>query len=118
MVNHEDKMLGMFAHLSAIITSFIGPLIFFLVKKDSGFVRENARNALNFQILIAIGYVIAYIIGMVFAFSFMFFGPLMMLIGLITPALWIISLIFSIIAGVKANEGETYKYPVTFEFIK
>jgi uncharacterized Tic20 family protein len=41
------------------------------------------------------------------------------LIGaLLMPVVWLISLIFSIIAGMAANKGENYRYPFAIRLIK
>ena len=41
------------------------------------------------------------------------------LIGpLISLAAWVVSVIFSIIAGLKANEGVAYRYPFAIRLIK
>jgi len=37
---------------------------------------------------------------------------------LISLAAWIVSVIFSIIAGLKANEGVAYRYPLSIRLIK
>jgi uncharacterized Tic20 family protein len=40
------------------------------------------------------------------------------LIGaLLMPIVWIASVIFMILAGVKSNAGEAYRYPVTLRLI-
>ena len=47
----EETNLAMLSHLLGIFTGFIGPLIIYLVaKEDQKFVKQNARNSLNFQI--------------------------------------------------------------------
>jgi uncharacterized Tic20 family protein len=47
-------------------------------------------------------------------------GVLMVvLIGFLTYAVaWIACVVFSILAGLAANKGETYRYPVTLRLIK
>lgn len=118
MAENDDKLLGMLAHLLGIFTAFIGALVIYVVKKDSDFVRENARNALNFQICVMIAWLAVYVLVWFVAFMpFGFFG-LFGILGLLSPAVWVVSVIFSIIAGLKAHEGEVYKYPISYEFIK
>ncbi|KQO65309.1 hypothetical protein ASF23_02580 [Curtobacterium sp. Leaf261] len=94
-------------HISGILFTFIGPLIAYLVLRDRGpFVREHTRVALNFHITMAI----AYFVGVIT--SWLGIG---VLIGL---AVWVVSVVFGIIAAVKANAGEFYRYPLSIEFIK
>ncbi|WP_460762697.1 DUF4870 domain-containing protein [Lysobacter fragariae] len=115
----------MFAHLSAlvggILTSgwagsigcFIGPLIIWMVKKDtSSFVDDQGKEALNFNITV----------GLVF-FGLLLLSIFTLGLGLIIaiPA-WIVIgiawLVLTIIAGIKANEGVAYRYPFTLRLIK
>ncbi len=105
----EDRTLAMLTHLSGIILGFIVPLVIWLTNKDKsdkGWLNDQAKEALNFQITIVIAAVIS---GMLVA----------LLIGLLLlPAVGIIDLIFCIIAGLKANEGVAYRYPFAIRLIK
>jgi uncharacterized Tic20 family protein len=107
--SQEDRTLAMLTHLSGIILGFIVPLIIWLMNKDradKAWLNDQAKEALNFQITILIGYVA----GMVL--TIILIGPL------ISLAAWVLSLIFSIIAGLKANEGVSYRYPLSIRLIK
>lgn len=103
----DDCNMGMLAHLLALLTGFIGPLIIYLMKKDeSPFVRENARNALNFQISVFIYYIIGAILTIV-------------LVGiLVLIAVGILHLVCCIVGAVAASNGKIYKYPLTIQFLK
>ncbi len=103
----EEKTFAVLAHVLGILTGFVAPLIFYLVKteKDS-FVRDQAREALNFQITVAI--------AMFASFLLMF-----VIVGFVlTPAVYIANIVFAIIAAVRANKGERYRYPVAIRFVK
>ena len=107
--SQEDRTLAMLTHLSGIILGFIVPLVIWLVNKDKsdkGWLNDQAKEALNFQITI----LIAYIAGTVL--TIILIGPL------ISLAAWVVSGIFSIIAGLKANEGVAYRYPFALRLIK
>ncbi|WP_067974260.1 DUF4870 domain-containing protein [Nocardiopsis trehalosi] len=98
----DDRTMAMLAHIGGAVVGFILPLILYLVKKDdSPYVRYHAAQALNFQIMMVIGYVIA---G---ALTLIIIGYLLWLV------LWVGGLVFGILAGMAANRGEWYKYPVT-----
>lgn len=108
--------MAMLAHLSGILASlisgtfagFVGPLIIWIVKKDdSPFVADQAKEALNFQLTLMILVIFAWI-GVVVSFGCLFFLP-------IFP--FVLQLIFGIIAGMKANEGEYYRYPINIRFV-
>ncbi|KSA12105.1 DUF4870 domain-containing protein [Maribacter dokdonensis] len=50
-----------------------------------------------------------------------FFGPWMIpvgLLGLAQSALFIINIVYTILATIKTNEGEVFEYPLSFKFIK
>ena len=109
----DDRQWGMFAHLAALagflipFGNLIGPLIIWLMKKDtSQFVDDQGKESLNFQITVTIAALIA--------------GALVIvLIGfLLLPLVAIVSLVFTIIGAIKANEGATYRYPFALRLIK
>ncbi len=106
-VSKEDKTLAMLAHLLGIISGFIGALIIWLVKKDeSPFVADQAKEALNFQITVFIAFVIASAL-------------LVVVIGaILIPVIAIANPVLCILAGVKANEGQMYRYPFAIRLIK
>ena len=120
----EERQWAMFAHLSAlagaILTGhmfgwgcFIGPLVIWLVKKDTmPFVNDQAREALNFNITLAI----IGLILLVFTIGTFLVGALLTVpAALIVGVAW---LVFTIIAAVKANEGVAYRYPFALRLIK
>ena len=80
-------------------------LIYAIYGSRGEFLRDQAREALNFQITVLIVYVIARILSQVPPF------PSLVLL------VWAFSLVFSIIGGMAANRGQRYRYPLTFRFI-
>ena len=108
----DERLWAMLAHLSALVAafialSFLGPLIVMLTQgQRSPFVRTQAVEALNFQIT-------TYIAGIVSALL------LLVAIGFILlPLVAIAWLVFTIIGGIKANNGEDYRYPVNIRLVK
>lgn len=105
--SNDDRNLAMLAHLLGIVSSFVGALIIWLIKKDqSAFIDEQGKEALNFQITIVLGFVIA---G---ALTFILIGALLI------PLLWIANLVFCILAAVATSKGEHYKYPFAIRLLK
>lgn len=107
----EDRTMALIAHLLGIVTWFVGPLIIWLINKDNSsksFVIDQAKEALNFQITITIAFIASFILTIV-TLGLLFFVPT--LVG-------IANLVFCILAGIKANNGETYRYPFTLRLIK
>jgi len=124
-VSAEEKQWALFAHLSAlvggIITSgwagsigcFIGPLIIWLVKKDTlPFVDDQGKEALNFNITVGIVFLALLLLSIVtLGIGLIIAIPLWVIIGIA----W---LVLTIIAAIKANQGVAYRYPFTLRLIK
>lgn len=103
----DERLWGTLVHVGGIVIGFVSPLLGYLLLKDrSPFVGENSKNALNFQITIAIAYIIGWIT------TFLIVGFLILL------AAWVVNIIFSIVGAVAANKGQVYKYPLTIPIIK
>jgi uncharacterized protein len=114
-VKAEERQWGMFAHLAALAglfvggLTFVGPLIVWLIKKDqSKFVDYHGKESLNFQLNILIYYVLTMVVTLVTC-GVTFPLPL---------AVLVYSIVMPIIAGMAANKGESYQYPLTFRIIK
>jgi uncharacterized Tic20 family protein len=105
----DEKTWALLAHLGGILIGFLAPLIALLAKgNESPTVRAHSVEALNFQITWGIATIIAAIL-MVCSFGALFFLPL---------ATWLIIIVFSIIAGMRANEGILYRYPMSIRMVK
>jgi uncharacterized protein len=107
----DQRTLALIAHLLGIITWFVGPLIIWLISKDDSnkaFVTDQAKEALNFQITLTLAYIVAAIL-MVISLGLLFFVPTLV---------WIANLVFCILGGLKANNGEAYRYPFALRLIK
>ena len=112
----EDKQWGSFAHLGGII-GFLPSLIIWLIFKDRGTITNvEAKEALNLQITAAIAQVAVFIINAILtAVTFGIWG----FIGWLLPlAVWVMSLIWSIMGFQKVNAGGSYRYPVSIRLIK
>lgn len=107
--NSDEKTWALIAHFGGIVVGFIAPLVALLVKgNESATVRAHAVEALNFQITWGVATLIATIIG-ICTFGLLIFLPFLT---------WLVIVIFAIIAGVKANEGQLYTYPMTIRLVK
>jgi uncharacterized Tic20 family protein len=111
-LSSDEKMWAMFCHLSALagfiipFGNIIAPLIIWLLKKEEySLVNDQGKEAINFQISMTI-YIIASIILIIVVIGI----PLLILLGLF-------ELIVIVIASIKANEGEKYRYPFTIRFL-
>ncbi|KQW05506.1 hypothetical protein ASC66_10940 [Leifsonia sp. Root4] len=102
----DEKLWATLIHVGGIFFSFVPALVGYLVLKDKGpFIRLHTATALNFQITMAIAYVVGWILTIVF-------------IGfIILAAVSVLIIVFSIIAAVKANQGLAYQYPLAIKFV-
>ena len=103
----EVRQWAMLCHFAAFLGlvfpfgSLIGPLILWQIKKDMHpFINDQGKEALNFQITVAIAWMICMVLGFV-VIGFLLMGVLV--IG---------ALVLTIIAGIKANKGIAYRYPL------
>jgi uncharacterized Tic20 family protein len=113
--NNDEKTWALVSHFGGAAGAFVGggclgwiaPLIAMMTKgAESPTVRAHAIAALNFQILCTIVGVVGWI-------------TICIVIGFIPiAAAVIVGAIFGVIAGVKANEGQFYRYPITVSLIK
>lgn len=111
----EDKTLAMFAYLSTIVVSFIGPLVIYFAKRDqSPFVRHHAAQSLNMMITSVIASVVLFILAIVTGAVTHGIGFLLFLLAWF--AYGIALLVFLIIATIAANRGELYRVPGWLSF--
>lgn len=107
MIKSEERMLAAILYVVSLFFPIIGPLVIWLLKKDeSSFINYHGREYFNFFI----SYTVYTIISGILVF---------LLVGIFL--LWILgimALIFTIIAAVKAYEGNEYQFPLIFRLIK
>jgi uncharacterized Tic20 family protein len=109
----DARLWGMMVHLAALagylipFGNLIGPFVIWQIKKDQmPFVDDQGKEAINFQITLMLAMLVAGILVIV-------------LIGFVLmPVLALIALVFIVIAGVKANSGERYRYPFSLRLLK
>jgi len=108
-----DKQLLVIAHLSQLITLVIGfgslilPLILWVTQKEKVYQMDvHGKNIINFQLSLIVYCIICVPLILLFGLG---------LLGFI--ALGIIAIIFPIINAIKASNGETPTYPLSFNFI-
>ena len=117
----QARTWNMLCHLSALAAcvgvpfgNILGPLIVWQIKKNEfPSVNIHGKAALNFQITVTLAIFVGAAMAVVLSFfcvGYLLF-PVVLLIGLA-------GLILAIIAGIKANNGEDYKYPFSIEFVK
>ena len=125
MLCHISALAGLFFGLGNVI----GPLLVWQIKKNElPEIEPHGKEALNFQITILIINIVAGIafigiLGAAFGIGRIWRSPFSLLgggfgIGSIIIIINLAAFILAVIAGLKANNGESYKYPFTIRFIK
>ncbi len=123
----DECTMAMLAHLLQVFSGFIGPLVIFIVKQDSKFVKYHALQSLIWQtayMILGFGAMAVFFFGMFASIAhtphvphqpgepppaFLFFFPL---IWLFWGGGWVVNLILGIVYGIKANRGEWAGYPI------
>lgn len=115
----DDRTLALLTHLSGIVLGFIVPLIIWLINKDKpdkSFVIDQSKEALNFNILLAIIYLVLIVLSV--PLTLITLGLFALVSPLIFFLVWAAAAVFFILAGVAANRGERYRYPLSLRLIK
>jgi uncharacterized protein len=124
-IAQQERQWAMFAHLSALAGAvisagwgfsmgcFLGPLVIWLVKKETmPFVDDQAKEALNFNITVAIVFAALFLLTVLtLGIGMLVSVPLYLIVALG----W---LVLTIIAGIKANDGIAYRYPFALRLVK
>ena len=121
--SNQARMWNMWCHLSALagfiipFGNVLGPLLVWQIKKNEfPSVVEHGKAALNFQLTVLIVLLVGIVAAVLLSFGcfvcvgFLLF-PVIAIIGLA-------GLVFAVIAGIKANNGEAYRYPWSLTLIK
>ncbi len=113
-IPRDARKWAMLCHIVALVGLLgngigfvLGPLLVWMIKKeDHPFVDEQGKEAVNFQITAIIAALVSGIL------CFILIGiPLLILVALGM-------IIFPIVAAVKTNDGEEYRYPLTIRFLQ
>jgi uncharacterized Tic20 family protein len=112
----QARMWNMLCHLSALVICLpiIGPLLVWQIKKSEfPSVEVHGKAALNFQITVLLATLAGVAASLILSVV-----HLSILMSLLFPLIGLAYLILVIIAGIKANNGETFKYPFSLDLIK
>ncbi len=109
----ETRQWALALHLSVLagyavpLAGLIVPILIWQLKKaDLPGLDVHGKNAVNW----IISHIIYAIVSVILCFACGIGIPLLVALG-------IVALIFPIIAGIKANEGEVWKYPMAMPFL-
>ncbi len=117
-LSNSLRTFGMLTHLSAfagalIALAFIGPLVMWLIRRDEHpFLDHHGKEALNFNLsMLLYG-----VIGIVVSIATLGLG--LVIVVPATVVFFVTWVVATIVAAVKANAGEGYRYPLTIRFVK
>lgn len=107
MVNNDERLFAAGLYVLSIFFPVIAPLIIWLIKKDeSSFIDYHGREYFNFLISYTVYLFVAGISTII-------------LIGFVLlPLIGLMLFVFTIIAAIKAYEGNQYRFPLIFRLIK
>ena len=101
----DSKNTAVLIWIGTLFLGFIPGLIVYLVKKDDAYILDQSKEALNWSITAAIGYVAAMILTFV-------------LIGfLVFVALGLCHLVFCVMGAIRASNGKTFRVPFALRLI-
>lgn len=99
-VESGDTTMAALTHILALFTWVLGPVIVYIVAEDD-FVKENAKNAINWQIIYLVYLIVSFVL-------------ILVVVGLLAIVLLgVLDFVFCVVAAVKASDGEAWKYPFT-----
>jgi len=116
--NREAQLWAMFCHLAGLawalfpplfitLAHIIAPFVLWQIKKDEfEFVDKHGREAVNFQISMTLYAAVS------IALTWICVGFFLL------AAVVILDFVLVLIAAGKANEGKTYRYPLTIRFFR
>ncbi len=115
-MSEEAKKWAMACHLGGLagltcipFANIILPLIFWQIKKDMDpFVDDQGKEAVNFQLTVTIAGLINTALTFIIPIVPIFIGM----------GIFIVYIVFTILGGLAAGKGETYRYPYTLRLIK
>lgn len=127
----DDRSNALLVHVLSIFTGFIAPLAFFVLKRDSRFVVFHSLQVLIWQATYVVIFVAGMILSLIFLIvsiaahphpapaeppplAFFVFFAVMWLWGM---GGWVLNMIFGIVYGIKANQGEWARYPLIGNFV-
>ena len=99
--------LASFAGFLMPFGNILGPLVVWLIKRhNSPYIDYHGKEALNFQISLILYLIVSAVL-------------IMVLIGiLLIIVVGVAGIVLTIIAAVRASEGEEYRYPMTIRLVK
>jgi uncharacterized Tic20 family protein len=137
-VGESERHWAAMTHLSALLLAFLtswaaglagvlaAGVIYLIKRNDSAFVAAHAREAVNFNIsmflyaciAVAVGVVLVGATVLTLGIGAIVTAPAGLLLAALAVAIAVMWLVCSIIAAIKAWNGEEYRYPLTLRLLR
>jgi len=124
----DERTMAMLAHVLQMFGGFIAPLIIFLVRRDSPFVKFHSLQALTWKLVemvIIFGGVILFASVMILSIGFHPKDPAPPVVVFLFPFIWlfvmmswVINLVIAIYFGIKSYEGQWARYPIIGNLVR
>jgi uncharacterized Tic20 family protein len=116
----DDKLWACVSHFGGLL-GILPPLVIFLALRDrSSLVRQEAKEALNWQITFIMGYLLLLLVAgfLSVVLAVLSFGNAAPVLTALPFLLYIANAAFSIIGGLRVSSGGTYRYPFSIRLIR
>ncbi|GAB2448259.1 putative Tic20 family protein [Conyzicola lurida] len=116
----DDRAWASLAHLGGVLGPIPALIVFVVTRQRAGVARKESKEALNWQITAAIGYVSLLVVAGVLslAMSLVSLGPAASLTLVLPAALYALNVVLSLTASSRVNAGGEYRYPVSVRFLR
>jgi uncharacterized protein len=117
----DSRNWALMGHLSAFVgalvaMAFVGPLVVWLIRKDADeFSARHAVEALNFNLTLLLAIVVGGIAAV--PLTLLTVGLILIPFALLAAAIGVAWVVLTIVAAVKAADGQDYRYPLTIRFV-
>lgn len=102
----EDYNMAVIMDVAMLFVFFISPFVLYLIKKDRPFIMDQARENLNMNITVLLGWIVSA------ALTIIVIG----FVGYIITGLYF--LVVTILAAVANSNGKFYRYPFVLRLLK
>jgi uncharacterized Tic20 family protein len=116
----DDRAWASLAHLGGVLGPVPALVVFAVTRQRAGVARQESKEALNWQITAAIGYVLLLVVAGVLSLAMSLVSPggAASLTLLLPVALYVLNVVLSLTASSRVNAGGAYRYPVAVRFLR
>ena len=116
----DDTLWATVAHFGGVL--WFGPslVIYLVMRGRPSLARQEAKEALNWQITFTLAYLVVMLVEGVIALVLVLtpLGGVLPALGLVPLLLYIANVALSIRAGLQVNAGGSFRYPVSIRLIR